>query len=60
MGLRRARSGVMAWLLFSLIAPLGPSTTSAQELAATPNVSAQSAYVFDATENVELLAENSQ
>lgn len=60
MGLRRARSAVMAWLLFSLIAPLGPSTTSAQELAATPNVSAQSAYVFDATENVELLAENSQ
>ena len=59
MGLKRARSAVMAWLLLSLIIPLLPASTSAQDLAATPDVSAQAAYVFDSTANIELLAENS-
>jgi serine-type D-Ala-D-Ala carboxypeptidase (penicillin-binding protein 5/6) len=59
MGLKRARNAAMAWLLLSLILPLVPTSVSAQDLAATPDVSAQAAYVFDSTANVELLAENS-
>lgn len=58
MGLSRARGIALAMLLLSLVAPFAPAT-SAQELAPSPVVSAQAAYVFDATQNVELLAENS-
>jgi D-alanyl-D-alanine carboxypeptidase (penicillin-binding protein 5/6) len=58
MVLRRARAAVFAWLLLSLIAPVLPAGVSAQELAATPQVSAHAAYAFDATANIELLAEN--
>ena len=60
MGLIRARSAVTAWLLLSLILALFPAGVSAQDLAATPELSAQAAYVFDATAGVELLAENSK
>jgi serine-type D-Ala-D-Ala carboxypeptidase (penicillin-binding protein 5/6) len=59
MGLIRARSAVMAWLLLSLILPLFPAGVAAQDLVATPEISAQAAYVFDSTAGVELLAENS-
>jgi D-alanyl-D-alanine carboxypeptidase (penicillin-binding protein 5/6) len=58
MGLRHARAAVFAWLLLWLIAPVLPAGVSAQELAATPQVSARAAYAFDATAGTELLAEN--
>jgi D-alanyl-D-alanine carboxypeptidase (penicillin-binding protein 5/6) len=58
MGLRHARAAVFAWLLLWLIAPVLPAGVSAQELAATPQVSARAAYAFDATVGTELLAEN--
>lgn len=59
MGLKRARSAVSAWLLLSLLLALVPAGVAAQDLAATPEISAQAAYIFDSTAGVELLAENS-
>jgi serine-type D-Ala-D-Ala carboxypeptidase (penicillin-binding protein 5/6) len=59
MGIVRARAAVLVCLLLSLVAPFAPAGVSAQELAATPSVSAHAAYAFDATTNVELLSENS-
>ena len=59
MGLSRALSIALACLFLSLSTPLAPTGVVAQELAATPDISAQSSYVFDATENVELLASKS-
>jgi D-alanyl-D-alanine carboxypeptidase len=50
---------MLALLLLLAAFPLSLSAISAQDLVATPEVSAQSAYVFDATSGRELVNLNS-
>ncbi len=56
------RSVRLLWAVLLLLSalPLSLLSASAQDAPATPSVSAQSIYVFDATLNIELLAENAE
>lgn len=58
MGCNQAGRRVLAVLALLLSISLAPTPAPAQDLAATPNLSAAAAYVYDATLDVELLSEN--
>jgi D-alanyl-D-alanine carboxypeptidase (penicillin-binding protein 5/6) len=58
MGVRRRSALALAWLLLTLVFPLA-AIAQTEELAATPEISAAAAYVYDSTADVELLARNS-
>lgn len=58
MTLTGASRFLLALLLLLTALPFSAKAVSAQELVATPEVSAQSAYIFDATSGQELLSHN--